>query len=492
MMRLARKSLVRAYSTPAKIAAPPLVVITGEEFTRYAGELYLEKWIRPFVETTQWSYFDLSCKSRDQTNDQVLRDAIAAGSEVGAIYKEPTITPTAKQVKEMGLSKQWGSPNGTMRKGWNGICISRDTIHVEGMELGYKLPVLFDRHAVGGEYGAGYQVVGKGRAELHFTPAGGEPHVIDSRELKDSESAIVIYDNPYDNIQHMARHFFGRCLEKGVPPCVISKHTVFKWQEPFFQRMKEVYDAEFRDRFIELNVKMDKSGELQHFLSDVATMQLIRWSEGGFGVAALNYDGDILTDQLAQIHRSPGFLSSVLNGVRDDGTIIKEFEASHGTVTDMWNAHLRGEETSMNPLSMIEALIGAMQHAASLHPGHEKLWRFAKRLQKAVHEQMVEKGTRDLDKDGLTTEQFVDAVQGKLLRIQTEYEERKRRAMQLREKTPSRAYDEESYDEESMRKLFDSIDTDQNGTINYEEFARAMTKLGVAPKKLSRTAKSKF
>ena len=88
MMRLARKSLVRAFSTsPAKIAAPPLVVITGEEFTRYAGELYLEKWIRPFVETTQWSYFDLSCKSRDQTNDQVLRDAIDAGSEVGAIYK---------------------------------------------------------------------------------------------------------------------------------------------------------------------------------------------------------------------------------------------------------------------------------------------------------------------------------------------------------------------------------------------------------------------
>ncbi len=32
---------------------------------------------------------------------------------------------------------------------------------------------------------------------------------------------------------------------------------------------------------------------------------------------------DVLTDELAQIHRSPGFLSSVLNGVNDDGTIIK-------------------------------------------------------------------------------------------------------------------------------------------------------------------------
>jgi len=32
-----------------------------------------------------------------------------------------------------------------------------------------------------------------------------------------------------------------------------------------------------------------------------------------------------------------------LNGIRDDGRIIKEYEASHGTVTDMWHAHLRGE-----------------------------------------------------------------------------------------------------------------------------------------------------
>ena len=50
-----------------------------------------------------------------------------------------------------------------MRRGWNGITISRDTIHIAGMELGYKRPVLFERHAVGGEYGAGYKEVGSGR-----------------------------------------------------------------------------------------------------------------------------------------------------------------------------------------------------------------------------------------------------------------------------------------------------------------------------------------
>ncbi len=53
----------------------------------------------------------------------------------------------------MGLSKSFGSPNGAMRRGWNGITISRDTIHIDGIDLGYKNRVLFERHAVGGKEG---------------------------------------------------------------------------------------------------------------------------------------------------------------------------------------------------------------------------------------------------------------------------------------------------------------------------------------------------
>ncbi len=32
--------------------------------------------------------------------------------------------------------------------------------------------------------------------------------------------------------------------------------------------------------------------------------------------------------------------------------MIKEFEASHGTVADLWEKHKKGEETSMNPLGI--------------------------------------------------------------------------------------------------------------------------------------------
>ncbi len=96
------------------------------------------------MDINTWEFFDLSCKARDDTNDQVLKDAVTAGKRVCSIFKEPTITPTAQQVKSLGLRKAWGSPNGAMRRGWNGITISRDTIHIEGVKLGFERPVLFE------------------------------------------------------------------------------------------------------------------------------------------------------------------------------------------------------------------------------------------------------------------------------------------------------------------------------------------------------------
>ena len=130
-----------------------MVYISGEEMTRYTMQLILDQWLKPHMDTSSWEFFDLSCKARDDTEDKVLHDAVAAGKRLGSIFKEPTVTPTAIQVKELGLKKGWGSPNGAMRRGWKGVSISRDTIHIDGVKLGFDKPVLFDRHAVGGEYG---------------------------------------------------------------------------------------------------------------------------------------------------------------------------------------------------------------------------------------------------------------------------------------------------------------------------------------------------
>ncbi len=133
-----------------KMTAPAMVYIKGEEMTAYCMKLIMEKWITPHVDTSAWEFYDLSCTSRDATDDKVLHDAVEAGARIGAIFKEPTITPSAEQTKSMGLKKQLPSPNGAMRRGWNGVTISRDTIHIEGLKLGYGTPPPRWPHALPG------------------------------------------------------------------------------------------------------------------------------------------------------------------------------------------------------------------------------------------------------------------------------------------------------------------------------------------------------
>lgn len=396
-----------------KLKAPKMVYILGEEMTRYAMELVLDKWVKSFVDISNWQFFDLSVKHRDETKDQVLKDVIEAGKKVKSIFKEPTITPTEDQKEEFKLKNTLGSPNGAMRKGWNGITISRDTIHVQGLKHGFKNKVIFDRQAIGGEYFAGSKIVGKGKSKTIFYPEDGSKEiVVDERQLKDNQSAIVTYDNPYDSTNKLAHYFFDRCFEAKVIPYVVTKKTVFKWQEPFWQIMKEVFDKSYKSKFNKEGLLEHTKGQLAHLISDSATMQIVKWTDGGFGMVSHNYDGDVLTDLISQIHGSPGFITSVLTGVADDGNYIKEFEASHGTVSDMYKRKLHGQETSLNPVGMIEALASAMNHAGVLENREKEVKKFTDVMMSSLYKVMTSpNGTRDIaGKSGSTTEQFVEFV----------------------------------------------------------------------------------
>ena len=100
-------------------------LLTEEEMTRYVMSLILESCINPHLDTSAWRVYSLSYQSRDRTNDQVLFDAVVDGSKVRSIFKGPTITPTASQVKRLRLSKALASPNDVMGREWNGFTISR-------------------------------------------------------------------------------------------------------------------------------------------------------------------------------------------------------------------------------------------------------------------------------------------------------------------------------------------------------------------------------
>jgi len=316
-----------------------------------------------------------------------------------------------------------------------------------------------------------------------------QPTVIDGREVNDDTTAVVVYDNPLDNVGDLAHIFFTRCLEAGIVPYVVTKKTVFKWQEGFWQKMKAVFDAEYKEKFLAAGLLASTGNDLQHLISDAATMQIIRWTGGGFGMACHNYDGDMLTDEVAQVHRSPGFITSNLIGKSADGTLIKEFEASHGTVADLYHAHLRGEETSMNPLGMVVALLGAMEHAATLQPASKaEVFRWTGHCKEAMYAAFREgRGTRDLcGPEGLTTEQFVDTVAADLTSRMASGECASVYVPPAAEEVaPSRklSADYDMIDQDAMLSFFQRYDVDKNGEITFDEFVDMTLDLGLAPLK---------
>ena len=199
-----------------------------------------------------------------------------------------------------------------------------------------------------------------------------------------------------------------------------------------------------------------------------------------------------MTDQIAQVHRSPGFITSNLVGRNDDGTLIKEFEASHGTVSDLWHDHLTGKETSLNPLGLVEAMIGAMEHAAVLdvernagdkakEVAKDQIFNFTTTLRKAIHNTFrYGQGTRDMSgPSGFTTEDFIAKVAWRLKRYL---------AMQTEESPPPRLSEPDrkyrrnyDIDEEAVAKMFATYDKNGDGAIDFDEFRRMVVKMNLAP-----------
>ena len=199
-----------------------------------------------------------------------------------------------------------------------------------------------------------------------------------------------------------------------------------------------------------------------------------------------------MTDQIAQVHRSPGFITSNLVGRNDDGTLIKEFEASHGTVSDLWHDHLAGKETSLNPLGLVEAMIGAMEHAAVLdvernagdkakEVAKDQIFNFTTTLRKAIHNTFrYGQGTRDMSgPSGFTTEDFIAKVAWRLKRYL---------AMQTEESPPPRLSEPDrkyrrnyDIDEEAVAKMFAKYDKNGDGAIDFDEFRRMVVKMNLAP-----------
>jgi hypothetical protein len=113
----------------------------------------------------------------------------------------------------------------------------------------------------------------------------------------------------------------------------------------------------------------------------------------------------------------------------------------------------------------------------------EKIHTFTVALRKCMHSAMVDgKGTRDLcGDDGLTTEEFVDHIAAMLSGADVDVALDK--VSVQREGSFEPQVDLAAVDEDAMRQLFEELDLDGNGNIDYVEFSRGLTRLGVAPRK---------
>ena len=368
----------------------PLVEMDGDEMTRILWQQIKEELLEPYIDL-KTEYYDLGLPERERTGDQVTIDAAEANKKYGVAVKCATITPNAQRVEEYKLSQMWKSPNGAIRAILDGT-VFRAPIMVKGLNpvvKNWKEPITIARHAFGDVYKATeYKVPGPGTAELVFTDADGK-EIRQTINRFDGPGVIQGQFNVSKSITSFAHSCFKFALDTKQDLWFSTKDTISKQYDHTFKDIfAEVYEAEYKEQF-------GKAGITYFYtLIDDAVARVIR-SKGGFIWACKNYDGDVMSDMVSTAFGSLAMMTSVL--VSPDGNY--EYEAAHGTVTQHYYRHLRGEEVSTNPMATIFAWTGALAKRGELDSLPE-LTAFARKLEKAAID-TIESGVMTGDLVGL-------------------------------------------------------------------------------------------
>ena len=390
----------------------PIVEMDGDEMTRILWSMIKDELLLPFVDLNT-EYYDLGLKHRDETDDQVTKDAAEATKKYGVAVKCATITPNAARVKEYDLKEMWKSPNGTIRAILDGT-VFRAPIIVKGIEpyvKTWKKPITIARHAYGDVYKASeMKIPGPGTCELVYTDEAGT----ETRELIHKFQGAGIVQGMHNlnrSIESFAHCCFKYALDTKQDLWFASKDTISKkYDHTFKDIFQEIFDRDYKTAF-------EKAGITYFYtLIDDAVARVIK-SEGGYIWACKNYDGDVMSDMVATAFGSLAMMTSVL--VSPDGNY--EYEAAHGTVQRHYYKYQAGEKTSTNSVATIFAWSGALRKRGELD-GNRELQAFADKLEQATIS-TIEGGTMTKDLALMTTIQnphvaesleFVQAVRRQL------------------------------------------------------------------------------
>ena len=393
----------------------PIVELKGDEMAQVMWEMIKEKLILPYLDLHTLT-FDLGMKKRDLTRDAITAEAANAIKKNNIGIKCATITPDEKRVEEFDLKIKYPSPNGTIRNILNGT-IFREPIICENIPKivpHWNKPVVIARHAFGDIYKAkDIQIQGKGTLNLEFIPDDGKKITkLNVFNFKDKGVALGMF-NIDSSINDFARSCFNYGLQKKYPVYLSTKNTILQnYDEKFKEIFEEIYQSEFAKQYEDLNIFY------QHRLIDDMVACLLKWN-GGFIWACKNYDGDVMSDLVAQGYGSLGLMTSILQS--PDGQII-ETEAAHGTVTSHYKQHLKGDKTSTNPIASIFAWTRGLWHRGNIDC-NEELLNFCDVLEKSCLN-MIESGymTKDLallvgpSQKWLTTEELLNTFKKELER----------------------------------------------------------------------------
>ena len=396
----------------------PIVELDGDEMTRIIWKDIKEKFIHPYL-SVDLKYYDLGLPYRNETNDQVTLDAAEAIKQHSVGVKCATITPDEARMKEFKLKKMWLSPNGSIRNQLGGTVFREPIVipRIPRLVPGWKKSIIIGRHAFGDQYRAKDMVVpGPGTLEMVYTPKGGKPERIQVFEYGEGGGVAQTQYNTDESISGFAHASFKLALNKGLPLYMSTKNTILKKYDGRFKDIfQEIYEKDYASQFQDMKIWYE------HRLIDDMVAQMMK-SSGGYIMALKNYDGDVLSDIVAQGFGSLGLMTSVL--ITPDGQTFAS-EAAHGTVTRHFREHQKGNATSTNPIASIFAWTRGLVQRGQLDDTPDVV-AFAESLEQACKDTVDRDGvmTKDLAlacglmerKDYVTTQEYMEAVDKRLRR----------------------------------------------------------------------------
>jgi len=406
----------RTYTTKSKIIVQiPIVEIGGDEMCKIVFDKIKQKLIIPYVNLER-DYYDCSLVNRFKTENEVVQEATLAVLKHNVGIKCSTISPTEEKLKEYKLKRQWPSPNTMIRNALNGTQFREPIIcnNINKFVPKWSKPIIICRHTFGDQYAGKDIVINKpGKVSLVYTTDKGEYHKYDV-DFRGDGVAMLTY-NSLDSIRAFAEACFTTALERNFPLFFSCKNThLKKYDQRFTETFQEIYESKYKRHFVKAGLTFE------HRLIDDMAAYAIK-SSGGFVWALKSYDGDILSDVVGAGFGSMAMMMHSLKS-HDGKTILTE--PCHGSVTKHYKRHLKGKETSTNPVSSIFAWTRGLQHRGKLDRNYD-LIEFCDLLEKCSIN-TVEEGnlTRDLaysvhgpdfkESDCVTTNEFIDLVAKKL------------------------------------------------------------------------------